>query len=257
MKAIILSAGQGRRLLPLTAERPKCLLPFAGRSLLQWQIRALAENGVEEVIVVTGFASRAVEEAVARMAEPAVRVRSIFNPFFAVADNIASCFVARHEMGGEFLLLNGDTLVDPTIVARLLANRTASILVSIDRKGRYDEDDMKVSLDDKRLKAIGKTLPIDEVDAESIGFLKFDGQGAELFRHGIDAVLREPSGLNRFYLSVIHEIARIAHVGTVDISGRSWSEVDFPADLKRADALASTWSAEPWATPVSRLSATA
>ena len=42
MKAIILSAGQGRRLLPLTEDTPKCLLPLSGRSLLEWQLRALA-----------------------------------------------------------------------------------------------------------------------------------------------------------------------------------------------------------------------
>ncbi|MEM7489070.1 MAG: sugar phosphate nucleotidyltransferase, partial [Pseudomonadota bacterium] len=67
MKAVILSAGQGKRLMPLTADRPKCLLPLAGRSILEWQIRALAANGVEEVIVVTGFKSDAVAAAVAQM----------------------------------------------------------------------------------------------------------------------------------------------------------------------------------------------
>ena len=257
LKAIILSAGQGKRLLPLTADRPKCLLNLAGRTLLEWQVRALAECGVAEVVVVTGFGSSAVEDAVSRIAEPDIRVRTLFNPFFKVADNIGSCFVARHEMDEEFLLLNGDTLIEPAIVSTLLAERTAPITVTIDRKARYDDDDMKVCLDGSRLTAIGKKLPMHTVNAESIGLLRFQHRGAELFRRGVEAVLREPDGLGRFYLSVIDQLAATAHVGTADIVGRRWSEVDYPVDLARAEDVASGWWAHDWApVPAADLPAT-
>ena len=63
MKAIILSAGQGRRLLPLTENRPKCLIPLATRSLLEWQLRNLAQAGVREAVVVTGFGADQIEGA--------------------------------------------------------------------------------------------------------------------------------------------------------------------------------------------------
>ena len=121
MKAVILSAGQGKRLLPLTADMPKCLLPFAGRSILEWQIRALAANGVGEVFVVTGFKTEAVEEAIAAMPDIGPMVRVILNPFYAVADNVGSCYVARGEMEGEFILMNGDTLMGPDVIGRALA----------------------------------------------------------------------------------------------------------------------------------------
>ena len=55
MKALILSAGQGSRLLPLTADRPKCLLPVGSCSVLEWQIRHLEACGISEVVVVVGF----------------------------------------------------------------------------------------------------------------------------------------------------------------------------------------------------------
>lgn len=257
LKAIILSAGQGKRLLPLTAERPKCLLPIAGRTLLEWQIRALAQSGVAEAVVVTGFACGAVMDAVARIAEPNIRVRAVFNPFFGVADNIGSCYVARHEMDEDFILLNGDTLVEPGILSALLADRTAPITVTIDRKARYDDDDMKVSLDGSRLTAISKKLSLSTVDAESIGLLRFQRRGAELFRRGIEGVLREPDGLGRFYLTVIDQLAVSAHVGTVDISGRQWTEVDYPVDLARAEEVATAWWAHDWAqVPAASLPAT-
>lgn len=246
LKAIILSAGQGKRLLPLTADRPKCLLSIAGRSLLEWQIRALAASGVTEAVIVTGFATDAVEDAAARLSVDGIRVRTLFNPFYTVADNIGSCYVARHEMTGEFVLLNGDTLVEPAIVSRLLSDSTAPVTVTVDRKTHYDDDDMKVSLDGSRLTAIGKTLRPESVDAESIGLLRFQREGGDLFRRGIDSVLRTTGGLGRFYLSVINELAATAHVGTVEIVGRRWSEVDYPDDVARANDVAGGWWAEDW-----------
>src|SRR3546814_15351970 len=77
MKAIILSAGQGRRLLPLTRRRPKCLINLSGISILEWQLFALREAGVEEVVVVTGFAAEAVEKAVHQAGIRSMRVRQI------------------------------------------------------------------------------------------------------------------------------------------------------------------------------------
>lgn len=247
MKAIILSAGQGKRLLPLTADRPKCLIPIAGRTVLEWQIDALAESGVSEVIVVTGFRAEAVEALVGRLNRPSISVRTEFNPFFAVADNIASCFVARAEMGGDFLLMNGDTLASPAIVAGLIAGAHAPVTVTVDRKPHYDDDDMKVTLDGPRLAAIGKTVPLDEVNAESIGLLAFRGGGGPLFRDGLTEVLRTPDGLKRYYLSVINGLAGTGRVEVWDIAGQPWSEIDFPADLTRAERIAEAWLSEGWA----------
>ena len=110
MKAIILSAGQGSRLGHLVDDRPKCLIDFNGRTLLDRQLDTLEANGVHEAVVVTGFHDDLIEEALARRSGgPAVR--TIFNPFYKVADNTGSLYMAREELGGDCLVWNGDTLV--------------------------------------------------------------------------------------------------------------------------------------------------
>src|SRR6476619_8338112 len=81
MKAIILSAGQGSRLGHLTDDRPKCLIEFGGRSLLDRQLDTLAANGVDEVVVVTGFRDDQIEAVLARRTG-GPKVRTVFNPFF-------------------------------------------------------------------------------------------------------------------------------------------------------------------------------
>ena len=243
MKAVILSAGQGKRLLPLTENRPKCLLPVSGRTILEWQIRALAANGIEEVVVVTGFHADAVDRAIERMPVPGVRVRSLLNPFFAVADNVGSCYVARGEMTGDFVLLNGDTLFEPEVLARALAAAQHPITVTVDRKERYDSDDMKVRCEDDRLARIGKQLPLDEVDAESIGLLVFRGDGGARFQSELNTLLRGEDGLTRWYLYAIDRLAPTGVVGTASIQGLEWGEVDFPVDLARAETLTAGWVA--------------
>jgi choline kinase len=92
MKAIILSAGQGSRLGHMTDERPKCLIEFGGRSLLDRQLDTLDANGIGEAVVVTGFHDELVNAAVERRrtARQGPTVRTVFNPFFKVADNLGS-----------------------------------------------------------------------------------------------------------------------------------------------------------------------
>src|SRR5262245_30760672 len=237
MKAVILSAGQGSRLLPLTAERPKCLLPIGPKSLIEWQIDLLSRCGVGEIAVVVGFRAALVEAALARLIRPGLRIRTLLNPFYNVADNLGSCWLARQEMAGDFLLLNGDTLFEAAVLQRLLRNPPAPITVTIDRKSAYDADDMKVHLDGTRLLEIGKTLPPAKTDGESIGLLSFRGEGPQLFVEATDRALRISEGLKSFYLKVIDQLAKSHRVETATIEGLAWGEVDYPADLQRAEQL--------------------
>ncbi|MFV3077537.1 NTP transferase domain-containing protein [Niveispirillum fermenti] len=245
MKAIILSAGQGKRLMPLTEDRPKCLIELSGRSLLEWQIRGLAAAGVTDAVIVTGFRADRVEAALAAMDVPGIRTRTLYNPFYALADNTASCWVARAEMDGPFLILNGDTLFEPEIARRLLSAGGAAITVTIDAKDGYDADDMKVCVGaDGRLSQIGKTLPLEIVNGESIGFLRFTAEGGQRFAAEVERTLRTPEGLRRWYLSVIDAIAKAdGSVGTCSIQGLEWGEMDFPDDVARNRELTAGWLA--------------
>ena len=243
MKAIILSAGQGSRLGPMTATRPKCLIEFAGRSLLDRQLDTLVACGIDEAVVVTGFRDEQIRASLARRTG-GPRVRTIFNPFYQVADNLGSLFIAREELAGDVLVWNGDTLVSDSLMARVVANGARDgICVTIDRKDGYDDDDMKViAADDGRLRAIGKRIK-EGVNAESIGLLAFRGMDAARFRDAIERAMRTSEGTTIWYLRVIHHLAQNGEVWTLDIAGDQWGEVDFPGDVASAEALAAEWDA--------------
>lgn len=241
--AIILSAGQGSRLLPLTAERPKCLIEFSGRSLIEWQIEMLARGGVKRIDVVTGFMTDRLEQELGKINDPRVEITCHFNPFFKVADNLGSCWIVREQMDGNFLILNGDTLVSEEIVQKVQEGSDWPIAVTVDVKPAYDSDDMKVSRGENgRLARIGKTLTAEESNSESIGFLAFRGEGADLFRETVRQVMRTPDGVNHWYLKVIDMIADSGKVGTKSIEGLDWAEVDFLNDIEIATALTDRWA---------------
>lgn len=240
-RAVILSAGKGSRLYPHTEDKPKCLLPLHGRTLLEWQLDALHAAGVAEMTVVTGFHHRLVDAVVAARGGGRGRVETLFNPFYQVADNTGSVWLARDRFDRDLLLLNGDTLVAPDLVGAVVAGASAPISVTIDRKPGYDADDMKVATAGAALKRIGKQLS--ECDAESIGLLAFRGDGPRRFADAVQRVMETPDGTRVWYLSVIDGLAQDgADVGTVSIEGREWQEVDYPADLDAAAALTARWA---------------
>ena len=226
----------------MTAEIPKCLLDIEGRTVVEWQIDHLLENGINHITVVVGYGAVQVVERLDRRYGPK-QIRTLYNPFFDVADNLATVWMAREELSGDFLLINGDTLFEPAIVKRLLDSPPRPITLARDHKSRYDSDDMKVCLDGNRLLKIGKDLEADSVDGESIGMLLFREQGGELFRHAVAQTMYTPVALQQWYLSVIDQLASGGQVWSQSINGLQWGELDYPVDLDRALKMAAAWVA--------------
>ena len=133
MHAIILSAGRGSRLLPLTTDLPKCLLPIGVTSVLSMQLETLFKCGVETTTVVTGFNDHLVKAEI-NARETGPNVKTLYNPFFQVADNLASCWMARRNMKSDFLIINGDTLFSPNLLETVLNAPAKDITVTIDQK---------------------------------------------------------------------------------------------------------------------------
>ncbi len=147
--------------------------------------------------------------------------------------------MARHAMDGDFLLLNGDTLFEPALLDTVLNSPAAPVTLTIDYKDRYDNDDMRVELEDSMVKAIGKTLPDEHTMAESIGLLYFRGMGPALFRDHLDRQMKQGTGLRLWFLSVVDELAKQSLVRACGIRGLRWCEIDFKRDLENAESVVS------------------
>jgi len=236
INAVVLSAGRGKRLTPLTDTHPKCLVRLNGRTLLEWQMRALCACGVTRVSVVTGFGAADVACALRTFGLP-MEARAIFNPFYAVADNIGSCWAAADAFGADTVLINGDAVFEPAVLERVLAADGSDIAVTVSAKRDYDADDMKVRVCGDRLTRISKKLA-GAVSGEAIGMIRFRRGGSARFLAALRAVLETTEGTGLWYLSVIDALAREGGVGVTRVDGLTWAELDFPVDLRAAEAAA-------------------
>ncbi|MCI0816522.1 MAG: phosphocholine cytidylyltransferase family protein, partial [Chloroflexi bacterium] len=131
MQAVILAAGQGTRLRPLTDHRPKCLVEVEGQPILRYQLEALCEVGVRECIVVVGHRAAQVRSAFGSRFL-GLSITYVENEVFETTNNIYSLWLARREITGDMLLLEGDLLFEPALLMDLLDSPYENVAV-VDR----------------------------------------------------------------------------------------------------------------------------
>ena len=222
--------------MPLTESRPKCMLPVAGKTILEWQVQTLLAANIDKLFIITGFNTELVEEHINKQfSNDLARINIVFNPFYRVSDNLASCWMARHVMDEDFILLNGDTLFEPALLDTVLASPPAPVTVTVDYKDRYDDDDMRVELHDSMVKSVSKTLTDDQTQAESIGLLYFRENGPALFRDQLNRQMKQGEGLRSWFLSAVDVLAKQSLVRSCSINGHRWCEIDFKKDLEGAE----------------------
>ena len=128
-RAVILAAGKGNRLQPLTADIPKCLAEIGGEALLERALRALASQGVCEATVVVGYKGEAVRERIGGTFAD-VAVSYIDAPDYETTNNIRSVWDAREALDQDVLLLDADIVFDPDVIAGLLTELGSSAAVA-------------------------------------------------------------------------------------------------------------------------------
>lgn len=230
LTAVILAAGVGSRMGAHTVDRPKCLLEIApGTTVLDLQLDRLFETGqIARVVVVAGHRGDLVAGHLARRRDPDVSL--LFNPFFAVSNNLHSLWLARSHLAEGGVIVNGDDVFQPGLLERALAH-PADLAVTINRKTSYDADDMKVVLDGGRLVRIGKDVPLDAADGEAIGVIKASRLGASWLADALDEIVRS-GRLDVFYLRAVQRVIDRGHpVTAADITPIPWAEIDEPRDL--------------------------
>lgn len=238
MHAIILAAGRGNRLADFNPDgRPKCLLEFGGRSLLDRQLDTLEACGVQQATLVVGYQADLVIEHVGTLASrPAVAF--VYNPAYNQG-SVLSLLAAREAMtsGETVLILDADVLFHPRIM-QLLVDSSHENCFMIDRDFEPGDEPVKIAVLADRLVEFRKTLPAGlkyEILGESVGFFKFDGNIAVKIAQLCQGYKSE--GL----LDAPHEealrdivLALPAAFACEDVTGLPWLEVDFPEDVERA-----------------------
>jgi L-glutamine-phosphate cytidylyltransferase len=238
MKAIILAAGEGRRLRPLTNDRPKCMVEYRGRPLIDWNVAALRANGVNDIVVVRGYRAEAIQIPGARYYQ---------NSRYAETNMVYTFFCAEEELNEDILICYSDIIYSAATLAPLLKS-TEKVAVLLDSGWRAlwearMEDPLK---DAETLKLDGagfitelgkKPQCYEDIQGQYMGLIKISKEALPAIRelyHGLDrsAQYDGKSFENMYMTSFIQLIIdRVMPVKGV-LTAAQWLEVDAVADLE-------------------------
>jgi choline kinase len=253
-KAIILSAGQGQRLKPLTNDRPKGMVEVGGRTIIERQLRTFTRAGITEIAIVKGFCADSV---------PDYGCRHYVNAEYATTNMVVSLFCADAEFGSaaSVVVSYGDILYSEDVLRSLIqADAAVSVVVDLDWHAyfsrRFDnpyEDAESLVLDaDGFITSIGRKAPRPgDVQAQYIGLIKFDARGLSLIRDlrtelsPSDTLLGWGRPWRTAYMTdLLQELVnRGTRVRGVPIHGQ-WCEIDSVRDHQIAERMSeSEWIA--------------
>lgn len=226
MKAIILAAGAGTRLNPLTNGRPKCLVPVGAGTLIDYQLEALRQAGVGEIVLVVGY------EAGQIRAHCGAAVRYLENPDYLKTNSIYSLYLAAAELDSDTFLFNCDILFHPLILRRMIASGHPNA-VAVDSQVKRLAGEMNVALDSQgRVLAISKQLDPSRSQAQSVQLVRFDREGARAVRREVERLVQQQHK-DVFPTSAYGPLIQRGVLHAVEAGDLPWGEIDSLEDYER------------------------
>jgi choline kinase len=230
MRAVILAAGRGGRLSPVTGTHPKCLARVGAQTLIEHQIAALRETGVDSITVVGGYRLGDVRRVCGS------RIDIVENALHGSTNSLYSLWLARDALRDGFIVLNCDVLFHEQLLVDLLtAKYEDAVLVAARGDDQYSDEEMKVCIRAGRVVAIAKTIDALDADAENVGIAKFGAVGAAVLIEEMTRLVA--GGSTREWLpAAFAAFCQRRPLHAIDTRGFPWIEIDFPEDYWRACA---------------------
>jgi len=236
MRVIIIGAGRGRRLMPTTADTPKCYAEVAGRRILDWTLHAFRENGLDDVCFIGGYRIDRVRDDY-----PAFTFRE--NADWENNNILVSLMHAEDLMDEPFLCCYSDVLFTPKIVADLLAG-DAPISLGVDtawleryaeRTEHPSDDAEKVTVENGFVTRVHREISERRAYGEYIGVAKFSVEGARALREHYHQRREEFAG-KPFREAKVFEKAYLIHLLQDMIeAGQPMTHVDTPGGYIEVD----------------------
>ena len=232
IRALILAAGLGTRLKPITDDKPKSLVAVNGTPILLKQIDNLHENGVYDITVISGYKRDKLKETVH---ERYPEIQIIENIDYNITNNMYSAYIGRTAVKGhEFLMMNADVFFDASIIRKLIDYEYSNAIVT--DIGRYMEESMKVIEKNGRLTAISKKIDAKDALGTSIDVYKFSAEGGKAFFKKCAEYIEEKKEVKLWSEVALNDILGEIEFKACPLDGR-WFEIDDHRDLIEAEKL--------------------
>lgn len=234
MKAVILAAGIGSRLRPLTDNVPKCMVEVNGIKIIERQIKNLLNNGIKEIAVVTGHQHEILNKY---LNENFPFIEIIDNKEYLKTNNMYSMFLTKKFVNEEsFIFMNADVFFEEMIIKELLEDKRENLIVC--DNGNYLEESMKIVLDknEHNILKISKQISKEESYGTTIDVYKLSSSASEKFFSIINNFIIEKKELNLWTEVAVQELLKQEKFYSKDIDFK-WVEIDNLEDLEQAKKL--------------------
>lgn len=231
MQAIILAAGVGKRLMPLTSERPKCLIEIGQKTLLERYLETLRELGITRVTFVLGHLREAILERLKGL-DKGFKFHYIFNEEYR-RGSITSLWRARDSLKGDVLIMDADVLFHPRLLEKLVSSPKSSCFL-MDENFSDSGEEMKLFVQGERVIAISKKNTVKSQSVgEGVGFLKLSREHCPILKKVLENFIKE-GHLDAEYEEALDRLLRHCDIGCEKVDGLPWIEIDFMEDIERA-----------------------
>ena len=239
MKALILAAGIGSRLNPITNTKPKCMVEVCNTPIIFQQVSILKDCGISEIYIVTGHLSNMLT---AYLDQHFSDLHYIQNAEYLNTNNMYSAYLSRLYLCGEaFIMMNADVFFDTSALANLLSFESSNAIV-VD-SSCYLPESMKVSLTDQRISSISKNITKNNAFGCSIDVYKFDKNGSKAFFDKCEDYIVKNNQTKLWSEVAINDIFSVVPFFPCPLNGR-WIEIDDHEDLRIANEMFASQSSK-------------
>ena len=192
---------------------------------------------IKQVLIATGYQHQKIEDFLERYNKKFKHVHLEYNPFFELSDNLMTLWTVRHLFQtSDLIISNGDNLYKNHILKSIIETTQdqPGIFVTINHKKCYDNDDMKVTLNNSGdVLKISKQINIAEANAESVGLVLVRGERARTaFTNAMLRLVKDKKSLQYYWLEVLNELINTGYpVKSIPIENSDWREMDFHPDI--------------------------
>jgi len=235
MKALILAAGVGSRLRPITNSKPKTLVEVNSKPMLGKIIDNLVANDIHEIIICTGYQSEKIRNY-CQQTYPNQSISFVENEEFESTNNMYSLYLAREHLRGDLLVMNADLFFDEEVITNLIGASGTAFAVDV---GRYMEESMKVSTKDNVITNISKTIPPETAYGCSIDVYRFSDQDTKILATEMVQIIESENDRNQWTEVLLDRLCSSGRITpkVCPINKARWFEIDNFDDLAAAEIL--------------------
>ena len=233
---IILAAGQGKRLLPLTKNLPKTMLKVGGIPIIHHIFNSINLKSINEILIVVGHSKDVIMNYL-KNDYKGIPIKYLFNPKYNETNSLYSLWLAKKILKEKIAIINADTIFHKKILENLLNSEYEAALAIDDTiSSPLPEEAMKATIIKNKIVDVSKTIPSEKTNGDAIGIYKFSGESLKILINELDRLISS-SATKQLFTYAVRNILNKTDIFSVSTEGKAWIEVDDQNDLDAAQNL--------------------